>query len=154
MGRIYPEVEKLLEELKSRQVFDADFNKHLPIRKTFHGVINQILEMKHCNSVMFCEKTDLNKTIFSDLKKKDYKPIKRIVVTICIGFKLEYSISEELLRLAGYELVLTREIDYAYYLFMTEYRHPDMSIEDYNKLLEHWGFDEKDFLGSLTRKTE
>ena len=154
MGKIYLEVEELLEELKSRQVFDADFNQNLPIRKTFQGVLNQILDMKHYNSVMFCEKTDLNKTIFSDLKKENYKPIKRIVVTICIGLKLEYSISKELLRLAGYELVLTREIDYAYYLFMTEYRHPDMSIEDYNKLLEYWGFDEKDFLGSLTRKTK
>ena len=153
MGRIDSEVETLLDKLKSRQVFDADFKDHLPIRKTFHEVLNYILKKKHCNSVMFCEMTGLNKTIFSDLKKEDYKPNKRTVVSICVALKMEYSISEELLRLSGYELVLTRDIDYAYYLFMTKYQHPKLSIDDYNYLLEQWGFDEKDFLGSLTRKT-
>ena len=86
------------------------------------------------------------------MKKPDYKPQLRTVVTICIGLNLEYIESVELLRKAGYILVLARKIDYAYYLLLTKHKHPELTMEDYNQILEGWGFDEKDFLGSQTRK--
>ena len=141
---------KLVDSLRKPEVFENDFGS-LSITKTFYDEVNNLMERLHLNTTTFCNATELNKTILSDMKKEDYKPQLRTVVTICLGLNLEYIESVELLKVAGYVLVSSRKIDYAYYLLLTKYKNPDLTMEDYNKILAGWGFDKKHYLGSQER---
>ena len=108
---------KLVDSLRKPEVFENDFGS-LSITKTFYDEVNNLMERLHLNTTTFCNATELNKTILSDMKKEDYKPQLRTVVTICLGLNLEYIESVELLKVAGYVLVSSRKIDYAYYLLL------------------------------------
>ena len=141
---------KLIESLEKPKVFDNDFNR-LSISRTFYDEINDLMKKLHLNTTTFCYATELNKTILSDMKRSVYKPQLRTVVTICLGLNLEYIESVKLLESAGYVLVMTIKIDYAYYLLMTKYKHREFVMEDYNKILKGWGFDKKHYLGSQSR---
>ena len=141
---------KLGELQKTREFFE-DVKKSLSINRTFREIIEEKMKNMHCNSVMFCNKTGLNKTILSEMKKEDYRPQLKTVVSICVGLKFEYVISEKLLEAAGYKLVMTREIDCAYYMFLIDCKNSKLEIEDYNDYLKAWGIDKKYFLGSQQR---
>ena len=141
---------KLVELQKTREFF-VETKKSLSISGTFREIIEEKMKNMHCNSVMFCNKTGLNKTILSEMKKEDYRPQLKTVVSICVGLKFEYVISEKLLEAAGYKLVMTREIDCAYYMFLIDCKNSKLEVEDYNEYLKAWGFDKKHFLGSQER---
>ena len=141
---------KLVELQKTRDFFEKT-KKTLSINGTFREIIEEKMKNMHCNSAMFCYKTGLNKTILSEMKKEDYRPQLKTVVSICVGLKFEYIISEKLLEAAGYKLVMTRDIDCAYYMFLIGCRNLKLEIEDYNEILKAWGFDKKHFLGSQER---
>ena len=141
---------KLVESLKTRKFFE-ETKKSLSISGTFREIIEEKMKNIHCNSAMFCNKTGLNKTILSEMKKDDYRPQLKSVVSICVGLKFEYVISEKLLESAGYKLVMIRDIDCAYYMFLIDCKNSKLEIEDYNEYLKAWGFDKKHFLGSQER---
>ena len=53
---------KLVELQKTREFF-VETKKSLSISGTFREIIEEKMKNMHCNSVMFCNKTGLNKTI-------------------------------------------------------------------------------------------
>ncbi len=141
---------KLVESLKSKSVLD-DTQKLLSISGTFKEIIEQIMQYYHYNSAIFCDRTGLNKTILSDMKNPEYRPQLRTVISICIGLKLNFVLSERLLEATGFRFVHTRRLECAYYKLLMESMEHDLDIIYCNKVLEAWGFEKKHFLGSQER---
>lgn len=133
----------------TREAFENSFSE-LSTHETFNERISRILKRKHYNSERFCNDTELNQNIYSCLKKIDYKPSLRIVVSICIGLQLDVFETEDLLRLAGYVLVRTRKLDYAYSELLKESN--TLTIEECNIILTNWGFKKSELLGSQSKE--
>ena len=119
--------------------------------KTFSEFIKEFMRREKCDSAeKFCVITRLNENIFSCLKRKEYRPTKRVIVAICVGLKLDYAEALELLKLAGYALVLYDKVDYAYHYILQKCNELDIDL--CNELLEACGIDRKYQLGSIERE--
>ena len=127
-----------------------DFNKSLSENKTFGEMIRKIMADKNWDSTDFEVKTELSKKIYSDIKKSNYKPKMRIVVSICIGLKLDILKTQELLKCAGLCFSPTDKVHYAYHKLIARYYYLD--IENCNRILKKLGIEKKHFLGSQSRK--
>jgi len=127
-----------------------DFNKSLSENKTFGEMIRKIMADKNWDSADFECETDLSKKIYSDIKKSDYKPTMRIVISICIGLKLDILKTQELLNCAGLCFAPTDKVHYAYLKLITRFEY--LNIEDCNKVLKKLGIEKKYLLGSLSRE--
>lgn len=132
-------------KILTQDAFEKLYNK-LSTQETFKQKMEKILKDRHYNATSFCNATELNRNIYSNIKKEEYKPSLRIVVSICVGLKLNVFDAEYLLQLAGYVLVRTKKLDFAYSILLENSREWD--ITECNNKLKEWGFKENDFLGS------
>ncbi|MCI8980543.1 MAG: hypothetical protein HFE52_07750, partial [Clostridia bacterium] len=94
----------------------------------------KILKDRHYNVKTFCNDTELNENIYSNLKKEEYIPSLRIVMSICIGLRLDKFESDDLLRLAGYVFVRTKKLDFAYSILLERSRY--FSKEEIKNILK------------------
>lgn len=130
--------------------FLTKFENNLSISETLYERIMKIIKIKDMTMEDFYSETDLNRNILSDIKKNKSRPRLRTVITICIGLGLEPNESYEFIRLAGYNLVNTIYLDYAYIELLNCYY--EFGIAECNKRLKELGVEEKHYLGSQTRK--
>lgn len=96
----------------------------------------------------FYERTLLDRSVLTRIKKGKSRTTLRIVVTICIGLNLTPIASSELLHRAGYHLSEEYDEDY---IFLIN-NHYKSDIYECNEILKKRGVSEDDFLGSLERK--
>ncbi|MDR1538127.1 MAG: hypothetical protein LBU32_09065 [Clostridiales bacterium] len=99
------------EELqKKREEFEAQYTQHKALTKTFWQRAYEIMEMKHWNSSVFCERTQLNEITYSRAKNNNESlPDVRTVIAMCAGLDLDMPLTTELLSLAGHTLSNSRE---------------------------------------------
>jgi len=129
-----------------RAQYKRDFEDSLSVCETFYEKITEIMKKKHWNTAIFCERTGLNKTVLSDIKSAKGKTTIRIAISICVGFGLNISKTEEMLRYAGLSFIMTDPVHFKYYYLITHYQR--IGIVNGNKLLRILGMEQKDLLGS------
>ncbi len=113
-------------KILTQDAFENLYNT-LSTQETFKQKMENILKNKHYNAASFCNATELNRNIYSNIKKEEYKPSLRIVVSICVGLKLNVFDAEYLLQLAGYVLVRTKKLDFAYSILLENSREWDIT---------------------------
>jgi hypothetical protein len=123
------------EELQQkRSEFEAQYAQHKALTKTFWQRAYEIMEAKHWNNAIFCERTLLNEITYSRAKNNyDSLPDIRTVIAICAGLDLDMPMTLELLALAGHTLSNTREHQ-AFGFLITGYK--GKGIYDRNQFLE------------------
>ena len=138
------------KNLSEREIFLLEFEKQLSISETLYQRIMKIVHVRGISMEDFYTETGLNRTILSDIKKNNSRSQLRIVITICIGLRLETRQAFDLIRLAGYALSDTIYLDCVYAELISHYN--DCGIEGCNERLAELGIDKKYFLGSQQRK--
>jgi hypothetical protein len=136
------------EELRRKQEqFESDYETHRALTPTFWERAHEIMEAKHWNTTIFCEKTGLEAIVYSRIKNNpDSNPKIRTVISICAGLDLDINMTDELLGLAGHRLSISRE-DQALAFAITGFR--GKPIEERSAFLESLDFAP---LGSIQRK--
>ena len=126
--------EELWQKLEK---FRVQYAEEKTLTKTFWQRAYEIMEARHWNSAIFCEKTQLNDKIYSRAKNNhDSLPDIRTVIAICAGLDLSISLTHELLALASHTLSYSFEHQ-AYCFAITEYR--GRTIHKRNEFLEALG---------------
>ena len=133
-----------------RADFDRSFNMSLEINKTFHEKITAIFEKKHVYSSTFCDCTGLEPMMFTRMNRPGYNPNMRTVMSVCVGLGLDVLTTESLLKSAGLAFSPVNRVHFAYIYLLENCK--GMNIEDCNNILESFGIDKKDFLGTIPRK--
>lgn len=90
-------------KILTQDAFENLYNT-LSTQEIFKQKMEKVLKDRHYNVKTFCKDTDLNENIYSNLKKEEYIPLLRIIMSICIGLRLNKFESDDLLRLARYVL--------------------------------------------------
>ena len=71
-------------------MFEAQYAAHKALTKTFWQRVFEIMEMKHWNSTIFRERTQLNEKTYRRAKSNfDSIPDIRTVIAICAGLDLD-----------------------------------------------------------------
>jgi hypothetical protein len=109
------------------------------------------MKQQNWNSTIFYEKTELNKKIYSDLKRPDYTPTMRIIVSICVGLKTDIHTADTLLAAAGLAFSPTNRVHMAYRKLIDLCSLFKLGIEDCNEILRKLNIERKHDLGSLSR---
>ena len=89
--------------------------------------------------------------IRTQVDKKD-PPQRSTLISIAIGYNLDYQITSELLKSIGVRFILSNPRDYAYQFLLTNCR--GKSVDDCNEILEALGIEEKHWLGMHARKNK
>ncbi len=124
------------------------YNKHI---KSFRELINEILDGE--TETTFVEKTELSYNMFCRIKKyvdKSNPPQRNTLMSIAIGYGLDYQLTAALLDSIGLSFILSNPRDYAYQFLLTNCR--GKSVNECNEILEHLGVEEKYWLGMHARK--
>ncbi len=126
------------------------YNKHI---KSFRELINEILEGE--TERTFVEKTELSYNMFCRIRKyvdKNNPPQRNTLMSIAIGYGLDYQLTATLLDSIGLSFILSNERDYAYQFLLTNCR--GKSVQECNEILEQLGVEEKYWLGVHARKKQ
>ena len=133
--------------------FNNDFKRYNSHIKSFRVLINEILDGE--TEGTFVRKTGLSPNMFSRIRtqvdKKD-PPQRSTLISIAIGYNLDYQITSELLKSIGVRFILSNPRDYAYQFLLTNCR--GKSVDDCNEILEALGIEEKHWLGMHARKNK
>ena len=144
-------LEKEWKDLEEQ--FNSDFKRYNSHIKSFRVLINEILDGE--TEGTFVRKTGLSPNMFSRIRtqvdKKD-PPQRSTLISIAIGYNLDYQITSELLKSIGVRFILSNPRDYAYQFLLTNCR--GKSVDDCNEILEALGIEEKHWLGMHARKNK
>ena len=144
-------LEKERKDLEEQ--FNNDFKRYNSHIKSFRVLINEILDGE--TEGTFVRKTGLSPNMFSRIRtqvdKKD-PPQRSTLISIAIGYNLDYQITSELLKSIGVRFILSNPRDYAYQFLLTNCR--GKSVDDCNEILEALGIEEKHWLGMHARKNK
>ena len=81
------------------------WEKETAVHRTFSSEVLQILDNRKAKHADFYKGIQLDKRVFSCMKKDFmYKPSRDTAIRCCVGLKLSYEEASELLKLAGYAL--------------------------------------------------
>ena len=128
-----PVIELAESTLEWKERFNLTLGDH-PVRKTFWEVANEYMAKKHWNAQIFEDLTGLGENLYNVGHRNPNNPVKfHTAVSICAALKLDFKVSEELLRLAGYGLSDSDE-HMAYRFVLSDMRF--QSIEEKNAFLE------------------
>lgn len=142
------------EEKKEKERIAKDFKERyqlsLAVQKPFGQAVCDIMRMKGLKTAKeFEEYTGLNRNIYYTMKKPNCNIEMQLVISICIGFKLDTVSTQLLLESAGLDFNMNNLYHRAY-LYIIEY-YKDKSIENCNKVLEYLGVPASKRLGSYER---
>jgi len=125
----------------------AEFKKHLA--GTFCEKAAAYMRYYHWNKVIFEQRTGLAADTFSKINTGRLRPEKRTVMSLCVGFPLDYRMALDLLDSAGCSLTLNDPHDAAYDYVLSDMRGE--SIEACNRFLRARG---APLLGLQERNTD
>ena len=80
-------------------------------RESFFSKLESIISSKNLDAVEIYKKADIDRRLFSKLKKDDYHPRKKTVLSLAIAMELNLQETEELLLFSGYALAPNRDFD-------------------------------------------
>jgi hypothetical protein len=126
----------------------AEYRLHLA--GTFCEKAAAYMKHYHWYTDDFQARTGLSNDIYSKIQTGKLKrPIKRIVVSVCVGLALDYRMATDLLHCAGCSLVLNDPLDAAYDYILSDMRGD--TIDACNIFLEEQGLPP---LGTQERNTD
>lgn len=134
-----------------KEQFEKDFKRYNTHIKSFRELINEILDGE--TETTFADKTGLSYNMFSRIRTqidKKNPPQRNTLMSVAVGYKIDYPLMSELLSSIGLEFILTNERDYAYQFLLTNCR--GKSVDECNEILEQLGIEEKYWLGVHARK--
>ncbi len=139
------------EWVKIKKQFDTDFKRYNKHIKSFRELINEILDGE--TEGTFVRKTELSYNMFSRIRTqvdKENPPQRNTLMSIAVGYKLDYQITSALLKSIGVDFILSNPRDYAYQFLLTNCR--GKNIEECNEILKALGVEERYWLGVHARK--
>ncbi len=104
---------------------------------TFARYLQKIIKAKKLNSQKFCSQTGLSPQIYTRIKEDDYRPSLPTIVAICVGLKVSFECSENLLKSVG--LLLTESKEHSCYKVLLQ-NTAKITIDDANNFLIQQGF--------------
>nr|WP_302658079.1 hypothetical protein [uncultured Dysosmobacter sp.] len=138
---------------KVKGQFNTDFKRYNDHIKSFNTLINEILDGE--TEGTFAQKTGLSNNMFSRIRnyvnKKD-PPQRSTLISIAVGYNLDFQITARLLESLGSGFTLSNERDYAYQFILTNCR--GKSVDDCNEILKCLGVEEKYWLGAHARRSK
>lgn len=138
---------------KVKGQFHTDFKRYNDHIKSFNTLINEILDGE--TEGTFAKKTGLSNNMFSRIRnyvnKKD-PPQRSTLISIAVGYNLDFQITARLLESLGSGFTLSNERDYAYQFILTNCR--GKSVDDCNEILKCLGVEEKYWLGAHARRSK
>lgn len=138
---------------KVKKQFDTDFKRYNKHIKSFRELINEILDGE--TEGTFVNKTELSYNMFSRIRTqvdKKNPPQRNTLMSIAVGYKLDYQITSALLNSIGLDFILSNPRDYAYQFLLTNCR--GKSIDESNEILKALGVEERYLLGAHARKKQ
>ena len=108
---------------KVKKQFDTDFKRYNKHIKSFRELINEILDGE--TEGTFVNKTELSYNMFSRIRTqvdKKNPPQRNTLMSIAVGYKLDYQITSALLNSIGLDFILSNPRDYAYQFLLTNCR--------------------------------
>lgn len=141
------------KEAKKQEIIE-DFEKayavSTAVQKPFGEAILEIMRIKGFKGPSdFMKCTGLNRNIYTTMQKPDNNIELDLVISICVGFKLDTVSTRLLLESAGLGFNMNNRIHRAY-LYIIEY-FKDADIETCNEILEYLGVPKSKRLGSCER---
>ncbi len=104
---------------------------------TFARYLQKIVKAKKLNSQKFCSQTGLSPQIYTRIKDDDYRPSLPTIVAICVGLRVSFECSENLLKSAG--LILTGSTEHTCYKVLLQ-NTTEITIDEANNFLTQQGF--------------
>lgn len=95
---------------KVKKQFDTDFKRYNKHIKSFRELINEILDGE--TEGTFVRKTELRYNMFSRIRTqvdKENPPQRNTLMSIAVGYKLDYQITSALLKSIGVEFILSKQ---------------------------------------------
>lgn len=133
------------------QEFNEAYEVSQAVQKPFGEAVLDVMRIKGLKGAGdFTEHTGLNRNIFYTMQKADSNIELNLVISICIGFKLDTVSTHLLLQSAGLSFNMNNRVHRAY-LYVIEY-YKETDIDTCNKILEYLDIPESKRLGSSTRK--
>lgn len=129
--------------------FNETYKMSTIVQKPFGEAIREIIKTKGLTIKQASELTGLNEGIFYSMRRPNPHIEIRLVISICIGFKLDSVSTQLLLQSAGCGFNMNNRIHRAY-LYVIEY-YKDSDIEYCNEILECLGIPKSKRLGSASR---
>ncbi len=120
------------------------------VQKPFGEAVLAMMKIRGLEGAKaFSECTGLNRNIYYTMQKPDCNIEMQLVISICVGFKLDTVSTQLLLESAGLGFNLNNP-NHRAYLYIIEY-YKDTDIETCNKILEYLDIPASKRLGSYER---
>lgn len=130
--------------------FEETYEVSAAVQKPFGEAVLEVMRIKGLSGPNdFAECTGLNTNIYYTMQKPDCNIELDLVISICVGLKLDTVSTQLLLQSAGLGFNLNNRIHRAY-LYIVEY-FKDQTIEECNETLEILGVPASKRLGSYER---
>lgn len=144
-GYTYDEWRKLEKE------YQEDLEKSNRHIKSFQQLINEILDGE--TDMSFAHKTNLNPNMLYRLRHSTNAknpPRLSTIISVCIGYDLNITLAQDLLRSLGLGFNPHKNRDCAYIFLLTRCRGKD--IPNCNLILKELGLKDNELLGASTRE--
>lgn len=134
---------------EQRAAFDKEFAETCGTQATYEEIITELMEKKGFDAADAAELTGLNQTLFKNLNKPGGSILKRFVISIAVGFRLDVHLTEYILEACGMRFREASKLDKAYIYILENCK--GKGIAYCNGVLRDLGVEEKDMLGELER---
>lgn len=132
------------------KAFKNAYEVSTAVQKPFGEAVVEVMRIKGLKGPSdFAEYTGLNPNIYYTMQKPDCNIKLNLVISICIGFKLDTVSTQLLLQSAGCGFNMNNRIHRAYLFLIEHYKNAD--IEKCNYILEILGVPASKRLGSYER---
>ena len=145
----YITAERSILTEEQKKAFNREFAETSEAQASYEQIIIGLMERKKIDVKKASELTGLNESVFNNLYKDGGKIIKRVVVSIAVGFQLDVHLTEYILESCGMNFRESDKVDKAYIYLLENYKGID--IADANGILRDLGIDGIDMLGELSR---
>lgn len=141
--------EKRILTEEQKQAFDKEFAETSESQASYEQIVIKLMEKKDLDTKEASKLTGLNESLFKNLNKPGGNILKRFIISIAVGFKLDVHLTEYILESCGMTFCESNKVDKAYIYLLESCK--DRDIWECNVILRDLGIDGKDMLGELTR---
>lgn len=142
-------MERTQEAKKVIDEFNETYKVSKAVQKPFGKAIKEVMQIKGLSIADAVECTGLNRNIFYTMQKPECNIELNLVISLCVGFKLDTVSTQLLLQSAGLGFNLNNRIHRAY-LYLIEY-YKETDIQTCNEILEYLDVPKWKRLGSHER---